>query len=179
MALPTLSSSSSGKRSTIRWKRRWTTWRTRGTFWSPSRSSTPDNEPRDPLRSGDRGRSPRLRLHQRFSRQRQFHSNCGVDPGLEPGSRRALGRFFQFHGGVRRGYRRRQDHWKGADRSPGNRPQRRPRRTTGGHHLGLDHLVSRSEEHTSELQSRRDLVCRLLLEKKKKKNFISLPTAIR
>src|SRR6266496_6445177 len=29
---------------------------------------------------------------------------------------------------------------------------------------------SRSEEHTSELQSRRDLVCRLLLEKKKNKN---------
>src|SRR5690349_24252083 len=29
--------------------------------------------------------------------------------------------------------------------------------------------VWRSEEHTSELQSRRDLVCRLLLEKKKKK----------
>src|SRR5207249_8106686 len=29
--------------------------------------------------------------------------------------------------------------------------------------------VSRSEEHTSELQSRFDLVCRLLLEKKKKK----------
>src|SRR5438874_4678627 len=28
-------------------------------------------------------------------------------------------------------------------------------------------LDSRSEEHTSELQSRRDLVCRLLLEKKK------------
>src|SRR5690349_23580689 len=28
--------------------------------------------------------------------------------------------------------------------------------------------ASRSEEHTSELQSRRDLVCRLLLEKKKK-----------
>src|SRR5690349_23469376 len=33
-------------------------------------------------------------------------------------------------------------------------------------HVG-DH---RSEEHTSELQSRRDLVCRLLLEKKKKNN---------
>src|SRR5690349_22602459 len=30
-------------------------------------------------------------------------------------------------------------------------------------------LKRRSEEHTSELQSRRDLVCRLLLEKKKKK----------
>src|SRR5207249_12142079 len=29
--------------------------------------------------------------------------------------------------------------------------------------------VTRSEEHTSELQSRFDLVCRLLLEKKKKK----------
>src|SRR5690349_23477337 len=29
--------------------------------------------------------------------------------------------------------------------------------------------ITRSEEHTSELQSRRDLVCRLLLEKKKKK----------
>src|SRR5205814_8860589 len=29
---------------------------------------------------------------------------------------------------------------------------------------------SRSEEHTSELQSLRHLVCRLLLEKKKKKN---------
>src|SRR5699024_11341778 len=29
---------------------------------------------------------------------------------------------------------------------------------------------TRSEEHTSELQSRFDLVCRLLLEKKKKKN---------
>src|SRR5690349_23829954 len=32
-----------------------------------------------------------------------------------------------------------------------------------------DVRAGRSEEHTSELQSRRDLVCRLLLEKKKKK----------
>src|SRR5690349_23305791 len=31
-------------------------------------------------------------------------------------------------------------------------------------------IETRSEEHTSELQSRRDLVCRLLLEKKK--NYI-------
>src|SRR5258707_10924960 len=30
----------------------------------------------------------------------------------------------------------------------------------------------RSEEHTSELQSRQYLVCRLLLEKKKKKTYI-------
>src|SRR2546421_4473489 len=32
------------------------------------------------------------------------------------------------------------------------------------------HGEDRSEEHTSELQSRSDLVCRLLLEKKKQKN---------
>src|SRR5436853_5478713 len=31
--------------------------------------------------------------------------------------------------------------------------------------------TQRSEEHTSELQSLRHLVCRLLLEKKKKKNY--------
>src|SRR3712207_8134625 len=35
--------------------------------------------------------------------------------------------------------------------------------------VGAPHLV-RSEEHTSELQSRQYLVCRLLLEKKKKLN---------
>src|SRR5205809_5867204 len=34
----------------------------------------------------------------------------------------------------------------------------------------LPALVPRSEEHTSELQSRLHLVCRLLLEKKKKKS---------
>src|SRR5690349_23715411 len=33
-------------------------------------------------------------------------------------------------------------------------------------------IENRSEEHTSELQSRRDLVCRLLLEKKKNKKTI-------
>src|SRR5436309_3839670 len=33
-----------------------------------------------------------------------------------------------------------------------------------------DDFGGRSEEHTSELQSRENLVCRLLLEKKKKKN---------
>src|SRR5262245_66183939 len=35
--------------------------------------------------------------------------------------------------------------------------------------LGEHHDGERSEEHTSELQSLRHLVCRLLLEKKKKK----------
>src|SRR3989440_5261123 len=39
-------------------------------------------------------------------------------------------------------------------------------------------VAGRSEEHTSELQSRSDLVCRLLLEKKKKKHKSPL-TALR
>src|SRR5207248_8333570 len=34
----------------------------------------------------------------------------------------------------------------------------------------IQSIVTRSEEHTSELQSPYDLVCRLLLEKKKQKN---------
>src|SRR5438067_7981579 len=34
----------------------------------------------------------------------------------------------------------------------------------------------RSEEHTSELQSRFDLVCRLLLEKKKKRHSTQIPS---
>src|SRR3712207_7115609 len=52
------------------------------------------------------------------------------------------------HGGVR------------PDRHPGER---------GGRQLGRDfpRRPFRSEEHTSELQSRQYLVCRLLLEKKK------------
>src|SRR3712207_6853086 len=36
---------------------------------------------------------------------------------------------------------------------------------------GLRAVVERSEEHTSELQSRQYLVCRLLLEKKKNTNI--------
>src|SRR2546429_2626593 len=41
-----------------------------------------------------------------------------------------------------------------------------------GMRLAVDYLLGeqRSEEHTSELQSRLHLVCRLLLEKKKKTN---------
>src|SRR2546430_12493814 len=60
-------------------------------------------------------------------------------------------------------------------RPPTSRPRRCP--SPSGKHR------SRSEEHTSELQSQSNLVCRLLLEKKKKKtkytkysyNTISLP----
>src|SRR5437868_8245649 len=51
-------------------------------------------------------------------------------------------------------------------------PRRRTTNRSGGgtrSKMGVRRLV-RSEEHTSELQSRFDLVCRLLLEKKKKKN---------
>src|SRR2546427_8819525 len=36
--------------------------------------------------------------------------------------------------------------------------------------IGQVHWRNRSEEHTSELQSQSNLVCRLLLEKKKKSN---------
>src|SRR5260221_4531541 len=38
---------------------------------------------------------------------------------------------------------------------------------------GRTHAKRRSEEHTSELQSHSDLVCRLLLEKKKKPKPVS------
>src|SRR2546429_5104463 len=52
---------------------------------------------------------------------------------------------------------RRHDALRG--RGPGRETQRRQ-----------VHALERSEEHTSELQSRLHLVCRLLLEKKKKKH---------
>src|SRR3712207_7549036 len=42
-------------------------------------------------------------------------------------------------------------------------------RADEAHHRDVNHGF-RSEEHTSELQSRQYLVCRLLLEKKKKKH---------
>src|ERR1022692_2406909 len=44
----------------------------------------------------------------------------------------------------------------------------------GRHDFGFDER-SRSEEHTSELQSPCNLVCRLLLEKKKKDILVRLP----
>src|SRR5947199_10733168 len=56
-------------------------------------------------------------------------------------------------------------------RPPENRPSHEPQQDGGGspgraaaHHATV---LLRSEEHTSELQSLRHLVCRLLLEKKK------------
>src|SRR5947207_10881192 len=44
--------------------------------------------------------------------------------------------------------------------------------------LRLIHMLNRSEEHTSELQSHSDLVCRLLLEKKKKAIYFSRITSV-
>src|SRR5690349_23070366 len=53
-------------------------------------------------------------------------------------------------------------------------PQIMPYRASFKHASGPRKPRTRSEEHTSELQSRRDLVCRLLLEKKKKKKIFFL-----
>src|SRR5699024_12177013 len=59
-----------------------------------------------------------------------------------------------------------------------NQHQRRADRRPDDHHISILHIGDicshpcdqrRSEEHTSELQSRFDLVCRLLLEKKNKR----------
>src|SRR3989454_7772474 len=63
----------------------------------------------------------------------------------------------------------------------GERQRRSARRRQGAEHLPRlllevrvlvhEEQAGRSEEHTSELQSPCNLVCRLLLEKKKKKNI--------
>src|SRR5690349_23425925 len=68
-----------------------------------------------------------------------------------------------------------------AQRGPGRHRSRRQAPTLGAHEQGPDRaghqarVEHRSEEHTSELQSRRDLVCRLLLEKKKKTATLHTP----
>src|SRR2546422_2490626 len=68
---------------------------------------------------------------------------------------------------------RRHRHSASAPRIPGARTRPRP----GDASLHSESLpLGRSEEHTSELQSRLHLVCRLLLEKKKKTN--TSPTAL-
>src|SRR2546430_7490795 len=57
----------------------------------------------------------------------------------------------------------------GLPRSGGGGAENRPPRAHRGGRL-------RSEEHTSELQSQSNLVCRLLLEKKKKRCHMTLST---
>src|SRR5260221_1852931 len=61
------------------------------------------------------------------------------------------------------------------DRRDGERGKEAPRRRAGP---GRRCAVRRSEEHTSELQSHSDLVCRLLLEKKETLR-VSTPTEVR
>src|SRR5438445_4630789 len=68
---------------------------------------------------------------------------------------------FRSHARQRRQQQRRRD----ADR----RSQQQDDERVGFHQLARG---IRSEEHTSELQSRQYLVCRLLLEKKKKNNNV-------
>src|SRR3712207_7333149 len=52
--------------------------------------------------------------------------------------------------------------------NPGEVPRQLPSSTVAAEILRDGQELIRSEEHTSELQSRQYLVCRLLLEKKKK-----------
>src|SRR5690606_41618950 len=54
---------------------------------------------------------------------------------------------------------------------PGSAPCGLSPDRAGGHQQGCGPRRRRSEEHTSELQSRENLVCRLLLEKKKNKKM--------
>src|SRR3712207_8471773 len=66
--------------------------------------------------------------------------------------------------------RRRRDPWWVHVLCPANaRARRRPVRR--GCQRPRAGALARSEEHTSELQSRQYLVCRLLLEKKKTKSY--------
>src|SRR2546429_7646082 len=60
--------------------------------------------------------------------------------------------------------------------APDRLDQRARRPLKAVQHL-FDEVLIRSEEHTSELQSRLHLVCRLLLEKKKIKRFSTQCTA--
>src|SRR2546422_6115564 len=53
-------------------------------------------------------------------------------------------------------------------------PERLLERPLASYLAGDDFKVRRSEEHTSELQSRLHLVCRLLLEKKKTNDIAKL-----
>src|SRR3712207_8704588 len=65
------------------------------------------------------------------------------------------------------------DRYGAAARPPAGRPPPRgPLRSSARLRAASRPRTWRSEEHTSELQSRQYLVCRLLLEKKKKKKIV-------
>src|SRR5207247_7171924 len=87
-----------------------------------------------------------------------LHDALPISPADRPlgrrgGGRRLAGRDAR-RGGTRRCPHPRRSGWPGAAAQRGRR-------------CGAGRVAPRSEEHTSELQSRVDLVCRLLLEKKK------------
>src|SRR2546429_7297908 len=65
------------------------------------------------------------------------------------------------------------NHGNGGAAHWGKGSRRRCRCRSPSHHPGAD---GRSEEHTSELQSRLHLVCRLLLEKKKQTQQTNIMT---
>src|SRR5690349_23803787 len=64
--------------------------------------------------------------------------------------------------------RERVDHRAGIDACVADHAVGRDAHAVAQLDAALEDTVDRSEEHTPELQSRRELVCRLLLEKKKK-----------
>src|SRR3712207_7392512 len=70
----------------------------------------------------------------------------------------------------RSAHRQRELHQPGSARGPRQHAVEQVRRGVPRQAL-LRRLRGRSEEHTSELQSRQYLVCRLLLEKKKKNTY--------
>src|SRR5687767_15635619 len=68
---------------------------------------------------------------------------------------------------------------KGLPGDVGDRGVRRDDQARHAERLPDDHRRLRSEEHTSELQSLAYLVCRLLLEKKKKETITMCPAHTR
>src|SRR5258707_7048192 len=78
--------------------------------------------------------------------------------------------FLQYRIGVRRGHAAEDALHAAEELARALHRQRSRSSDLRQHHRGDG---ARSEEHTSELQSRQYLVCRLLLEKKKKENVSS------
>src|SRR5207247_9172918 len=105
--------------------------------------------------------SPSCYIHVRPPHPHPFPTRRSSDLG-RPGGRTAPGSRERFSGPVSR--------LRPAGGILPDRPGYGGRRRSGRMSFRasiLIPLLSRSEEHTSELQSRVDLVCRLLLEKKK------------
>src|SRR3712207_7029679 len=86
---------------------------------------------------------------------------------------------FRSARGLRDRPRQRPDVRRAAALAAAGRPRaRRALRADGQHAAAAGRPHPRSEEHTSELQSRQYLVCRLLLEKKKKSGVATDGTPI-